>query len=314
MPPSCSRRAFLAGSLGFAALLVTGCGPRDQPLTGVPSTAEYPATGLLVDPAWVAEHLNDPFLRLIDCSPIRVYRRGHLPGARHVWWQDTIEVNNPVYGMLTGHEGRRRLMQEAGINPDSSVVCYDDRGGQYAARIVWMLHAMNFDRVRLLDGGVHAWSTSGRELSRGTPAINDGSLVGTPNEEVLAHGHDIAAGLGRPGVVVLDTRTRDERAETWYGRLRRGAIPGSRWLPRDQFLSAPGSPFLAAPDELTLRLADAGVSLDTPEIIVYGLHSERDTYGSMTAPGRNGELATTGRSSPWVLNQAHRGSETPGSR
>lgn len=272
--PRLSRRTLLkTAGVAAVALALPACG-NDRPpkLSASPATSAYPDTGLLADAAWLAARIDDPTLRLIDCSSIDDYRSGHIPGARHIWWQDTIEINNPVYGMLAGGEPRERIIREAGVRDDSSVVCYDASGGVYAARIIWMLHGMGFVRARLLDGGAAAWVAAGHTLTRRTTDIPPGELKPIPNEEVLSHAHDLSAWLTRPDVTVVDTRTGSERRETWYGRLRRGTIPGSRWLPRDQFLTPGSAPLLQPPGELRRRLLDSGIDLSTPEIIVFGLH------------------------------------------
>jgi len=238
----------------------------------LPTTDNWPLNDLLVSASWLRERIDDPDLRVIDCTNIDRFRDGHLPRARHVWWQDTIEINNGVYGMMTGMPGREEIVRDTGITSDSTVVCYDDTGGVYAARIIWMLHGMGFRGARLLDGGAGAWVRAGGSLTRDVTTVTSGGFVAQPTEEMLAHGHDILAGLDRPDVILLDTRTEDEREETWYDRLRRGTIPGSRWLPSNEWLTNDDAPALLPPGELRTRLVAAGVPLDTPEIVVYGLH------------------------------------------
>ena len=238
-------------------------------------TPAYPNGDLLVGPDWLRERLDDSNLRLLDLSELPDYRDGRIPGAQHIWWQDLIEIYNPVYGMLVGPEGRQKVIREAGITPDSMVVCYDRSGGVYAGRLIWLLRYMGFTNARLLVGGLQSWRESGGELSTGavdtppSPGIDD---IG--NEFLNAHAADIMARADEPGLVLLDTRTEDELDETWRGQLRTGRIPGSRWLPRDHFLASGPVPALVAPESLTERLSEAGVDLPaTAEIIVYGLHA-----------------------------------------
>ena len=272
-----TRRSLLrsvAGLAGFGLLAATGCSSSaDIPTPrATPATDSWPANDQFVSASWLREHINDPRLRLIDCSDIDRYKSGHLPGARHVWWEDTIEINNPVYGMLTGAPGREQIVRDAGITDDSLVVCYDTSGGVYAARIIWMLHGMGFTGCRLLDGGTGAWKAAGGAITDDTFDTPPGGITSAPTEEVNAHAHDIASWIGRPDLVILDTRTASERDETWFDRLRAGIIPTSRWLPRDQWLTEGAAPALLPPDELRARLTTAGAPPDTPEIIVYGLH------------------------------------------
>lgn len=260
-------------------LLAAGCGiDAGGVATPAPAatsaTNAYPVPDLLVDASWLRARLDDPSLRLVDCASLSDYRRGHIPGARHIWWQDTIEVNNPVYGMLVGRAGRDPLLRAAGVAPETTVVVYDRSGGTYAARLLWMLQVDGFRGARLLDGGLHAWRAAGGATTREEPAPGAGGLPATPNEEILAHAHDIVARLGTPGLCILDTRTTDERKETWNGKLRHGSLPGSVWLPRDRFLATGPVPYLLAPNLLRARLRQAGAPADIggSEFIVYGLH------------------------------------------
>ena len=266
-----SRRALLAAGAG---LVVSACLPWGNDTNAPPdlSTAAYPDDAMLASVDWVAARLGEPALRLIDCSSARSWRRSHLPGAVHVWWQDTIEINNPTYGMLAGADHRLRIVRDAGIAPDSSAVCYDRSGGVWASRVVWMLHASGFADARVLDGGEQAWATAGQPEDDDRPSHPPGAIEIRQDESVVAHSHDVASWLERDDIAILDTRTATERQETWFDRLRRGTVPNSRWLPRDAFLTSGDSPALVAPDALRERLAAAGVPPDIPEAVVFGLH------------------------------------------
>ena len=237
-------------------------------------TPDYPGDSL-VGPDWLADRMDDPGLRLFDLSDLPGYRDGHIPGARHFWWQDLIEIHNPVYGMLLGPDDRAELMREAGVAPDSTVVCYDRSGGVYASRLIWVLRYMGHTSAHLLVGGLQGWRENGGDLSNESPADYPAAGIGDIRDETInTNSGDIRNRLGEPGFVVLDTRTADELDETWRGKLRKGRIPGSHWLPRDQFLASGPVPSVISPTELTDRLADAGVDLDTTnELVVYGLHA-----------------------------------------
>lgn len=274
-PRRFSRRAFLIALSGIA--LTAGCGrsSRSEGMTDPASLVPaYPAPDYFATPDWLAGRIDEPGLRVLDASSLPAYREGHIPNAQHVWWQDTIEIHNPAYGMLVNQEGRQKLVREAGITEDSTVVCYDGSGGIYAARLVWMLQYMGFHGARLLNGGKLGWLADGYELTRDTPDPPAGGIDAIEDEFINAHAQDILARLDEPGLVLLDTRTESEREETWEGRLRKGMIPGSYWLPRDQFLNPGAVPSLVSADRLRQSLVQAGVQIEqTAEVIVYGLHA-----------------------------------------
>jgi thiosulfate/3-mercaptopyruvate sulfurtransferase len=259
----------MASAAGLT-LAVTGCRREEQAADIVINDPAYPDASVFVTPDQLAGTIDDPNLIVLDCSKLSTYRRGHVPGARHVWWQDTIEVHNPVYGMLVNAEGRAALVRSTGIHPESRVVCYDADGGVYAARIAWTLRYMGFRNTSILLGGTEGWRAAGYDLTRQQPNGTSGSIPDIFDESIIAHPQDVVARLDEPGLVFLDTRTTPERGETWNNRLREGQIPGSAWLPRNEWLDEHSVPLDAA--ELETLLETVLEPETTAEIIVYGLH------------------------------------------
>lgn len=272
-PVRISRRTLLGG---LAGLGLAACGYRAaEPTSPPPDLAlAYPAGGHFVDSVWLRERLEDPRLRLLDLSPLPVYRSGHIPGAQHIWWQDTIDRNKHAYGMLGDNTVRGDLARAAGITTETTVVCYDDAGGVYATRLIWMLRYMGFQNARLLVEGRQGWLERGWELTLEQPDVPSGGIGDIFDESINAFGPELLERLDEPGLVVLDTRTAAERRETWNDHLRHGLIPGAGWLPRDQFLQPGGVPALIPAALLRERLEAAGVAVEqTAEVVVYGLHS-----------------------------------------
>jgi thiosulfate/3-mercaptopyruvate sulfurtransferase len=263
-----SRRTLILGSAAGLALSVSGCGS-DEPEEPV-SHPDYPNDTIFASPAWVAGRLQSGNLRILDCSDLSTYRRGHLPAARHVWWQDTIEIHNPVYGMLVNAGNRSAFARNACISPASEVVCYDDAGGTYAARVAWTLRYMGFRNTRIMPGGTRAWRAGGHDLTLQEPNCSGEGVADIFDESIVAHPQDILARMDESHLVLLDTRTVSERQETWHGRLRHGSIPGSHWLSRDEFLDDRSIPLDA--NRLVDRLGGLVDLAGTAEVIVYGLH------------------------------------------
>ncbi|MBM6596633.1 sulfurtransferase [Microvirga pudoricolor] len=188
------------------------------------------------------------------------YLAGHIPGAVYV------DLPTELAGASRGLSGRRPLpdisdlqrdARQWGVNPDSTVVVYDDNRGLQAARAWWVLRWAGLTDVRLLDGGLAAWKEAGGIVTRDVPQP-------TPGDVVLAGGHlpvldaDAAASLARSSIL-LDARG----AEAYLGRPREagkepeGHIPGAISAPTTENLDAAG--LLTDPSLLRKRFAALGI-------------------------------------------------------
>ena len=268
--PLCRRHHYAALAL-LLTLLVTGCtGARSFAPTTLYPPESYPGGELLVTSDWLRAHLDDPDLRVVDLSPMRDYDSGHVPGAFHLWWQDTIEVHNDVYGMMVGKDGLRALVRQAGVTPGATVVLYDNAGDRYAARFFWVLRANGFSNVKLLDGGRQAWQAAGFALSRAGASPPAADLPLSLDYSGLIDARDILAHLHDGSLAIVDNRSADELQQTWYGRLRLGRIPGAALIPWTALTQDGRVPYYASADALRARFLAAGITPDKT-VVVYGL-------------------------------------------
>lgn len=226
------------------------------------------AFGPLVTARWLAGHLSDPDVRVVDCrwfydhdsgtavSGRAAYGAGHVPGAAF------LDVDEDATGDRTG-AGRRpppapaafeRAMRRAGVGRRSRVVLYDDRAGFSAGWLWWLLRYHGHDAAALLDGGLPAWPGP---LERGAVAPAGGDFVAAGPRADLRADHEQARALP-PGAVLLDAR----RPSLYRGEFepkypRAGHIPGARsaWW-RDNL--RPDGTF-ASPAELRRRYRELGV-------------------------------------------------------
>lgn len=130
------------------------------------STYAHPE--ILVETAWLAEHLNDPNIRIVESDEdILLYDTGHIPGAVKIDW--VSELNDPVTRDYLDSERFAKLLASKGISNDTTVVFYGDKHNWWAAYALWVFQLFGHSNVRLLNGGRNKWIAEGRELTREVP-------------------------------------------------------------------------------------------------------------------------------------------------
>src|SRR5687767_14996265 len=119
-------------------------------------SAGYARPQMLVDTAWLAEHLHDPGVRVVDMRP-NGYAAGHIPGAVPLANAAIRDPNNPPT-FVPAAADFEALMGRLGISNTTRVIVYDERGGIYAARLWWILEYYGHSNTALLDGGWPKWT------------------------------------------------------------------------------------------------------------------------------------------------------------
>jgi thiosulfate/3-mercaptopyruvate sulfurtransferase len=229
--------------------------------------AGYPRSEIVATTDWLSDQLGQPDLRVIDVrwrpdgSGRAVYAAGHIPGAVYLDWLVELVDRDDETGVLRLAEADRvgAALSRAGVRADSTVVVYDDVAALYAARSWWSLRVFGLESVRILDGGLPAWTKSGGEISSATlpppPSRYNPSLQ--PRLRVTTA--DVRSLLGSPGVLLIDARATAEY-HGFEGNTRRlGHIPGAVNVPVAG-LTEPGTGhFLDAP-KLREQLLKANVT------------------------------------------------------
>lgn len=204
----------------------------------------------LVGTAWLAEHLDDPGLRVVDVrwrsriengrgvgyDDEEGYLAGHIPGAVFVPMAGEIaDPEHPVPDMLVPPDRFAAVMGRLGVGNDSLVVAYDDMGQpQGAARLWWALSYYGHDRVRVLDGGLRQWRREGRPLSTEVPKVAPTRFVARPRPDLIAGKADVVAALGDPDSLIIDCLSPEQFRGDTGGNLwgaRPGHIPGAVNVP-----------------------------------------------------------------------------------
>jgi thiosulfate/3-mercaptopyruvate sulfurtransferase len=207
-----------------------------------PARAQTEPFPLIVDLDWLATHAAGPDLRVFDVSPLHVWRGGHIDSAEHAWWRDSVDPNYPVYGaVLTQGDDeshRQQVLDSLGLSTGDNVVVYDNERGYRAARLVWFLRFLGFERAALLTGGYGDWQANPFPIS---PASSTSpSPVVEPQQGFYLVTEQMLTWLDNDDVQIVDIRTDDERADDLGGNMPTGQIPGSIRFPWPELLDDSG--------------------------------------------------------------------------
>jgi thiosulfate/3-mercaptopyruvate sulfurtransferase len=249
-----------------------------------PSTdfADYAHPERLVSTGWLAEHLGEPGLVVVESDEdVLLYETGHIPGAVKIDWH--TDLNDPVVRDYVSGERFAELLGSKGIARDTTVVIYGDKNNWWAAYALWVFTLFGHEDVRLLDGGRDKWIAEGRELTREvpTPTPVEYPIVERDDSRVRAFKDDVLAHFGQP---LIDVRSPEEysgeRTEIpgypTEGALRSGHIPSAASVPWAR-AAAPDATFKRRADLESIYLGDAGLKAGD-DVIAYCRIGERSSH------------------------------------
>ncbi len=244
--------------------------------------ADYAHPEKMVTTAWLAEHLGDPGLVVVESDEdILLYETGHIPSAVKVDWH--TELNDPVTRDYVDPAGFAALMRRKGIARDSTVVFYGDKSNWWAAYALWVFSLFGHPDVRLLDGGRAKWEAEGRPMTtdKPNPRASDYPEVPRDDAPIRAFRDEVLAHLGRP---LIDVRSPDEytgrllhmASYPQEGALRGGHIPGSRNVPWARAANEDGT-FKSRAELEALYGGEVGLAPDD-DVVVYCRIGERSSH------------------------------------
>jgi thiosulfate/3-mercaptopyruvate sulfurtransferase len=235
----------------------------------------------LVDTDWLAAHLADPHVRVVDASfklpgitptARQDYDEGHIPSAVFFNIDDICEPGTSLPHMIPSPDLFARKLGALGIGNGDRVVVYDSAGLSSAGRAWWMLRLFGHQDVAVLDGGLPRWRAEGRPLDRAVPSPPQRRFTARFDPSLVRDKRALIENLATRREQVVDARAAgrfDGTTPEVRPGLRSGHIPGSRNVPYE-FVTDPQTRQLKSADELTHLFHDAGVTLDRPLITSCG--------------------------------------------
>jgi thiosulfate/3-mercaptopyruvate sulfurtransferase len=256
-------------------------------LAAVPSieTRGYARPEVLVSTEWVADHLEDAAVRLVESDEdLLLYETGHIPGAVKIDW--VTDLNDPVERDYLQREKFQQLLRSRGINQDTTIVFYGDKNNWWATYAFWVFRLFGLERLKLLDGGRARWVDEGRGLTTQVPRYPAGNIVvGERNDGAIrAFRDEVLAHVRRRGQLV-DVRSPEEfSGEKLHmpeypneGALRGGHIPGARSVPWARAVNPETHTFRPASELRRLYLEEQGLKPED-DTIAYCRIGERSSH------------------------------------
>ena len=246
----------------------------------------YARPEVLVTTDWLAAHLTDPALRVLESDEdVLLYHTGHSPGAQKLDWH--ADLNDPVVRDYVAPRQFEELLRARGIDEDKTVVLYGDKNNWWATYAFWVFRLFGFpeSKLRILDGGRAKWEAEGRPMETDTPSHprttyrapeRDDSRIRAFKDEVLQH-----LRAGRP---LVDVRSPDEYTGRkthmpdypQEGVLRGGHIPGAVNVPWARAANADGT-FKSADELRAIYEGEKGLKKGD-DVVAYCRIGERSSH------------------------------------
>ncbi len=243
--------------------------------------SDYANPDALVSTDWLAQHLDDAAVRIIEVDEDTTsYEKDHVPGA--LAWNWATDLHHPVRRDYVDQDGFSRLLSQAGVDDDTTVVLYGGNNNWFAAYAYWLLKYRGFDNVSLLNGGRQKWELEGRELVGEVPAIDksDFHITGASRPELRALRDEVLSEAGN--ATFVDVRSPEEfsgeklapdhlpQEQPYVG----GHVPGAKNIPWSKAANDDGT--FKAEEELRALYEGEGVLED--DVIAYCRIGERSSH------------------------------------
>jgi thiosulfate/3-mercaptopyruvate sulfurtransferase len=244
----------------------------------------YARPEVLVDTNWVAAHLHDPTVRLVESNEdLLLYDTGHIPGAVKIDWVQ--DLNDPVVRDYLDAARFAELLASKGISNDTTVVFYGDKNNWWATYALWVFKLFGHQDARILNGGRAKWIAEGRELTKEVPSYPRTSYSARERDDATfrAFRDQVAQHIAQSGTALVDVRSPQEfTGEKAHlpeypqeGTLRTGHIPTAVNIPWAKAVGEDST--FKAPEELQALYASQSVTPDK-DVIAYCRIGERSSH------------------------------------
>ena len=248
------------------------------------ATRGYAHPEVLVSTDWLAEHLDDPSIRIVESDEdVLLYEMGHIPGAQKVDWHQ--DLNDALVRDYVSREQFQELLRTRGIDESHIVVFYGDKNNWWATYAFWVFELFRFPNLRILDGGRSKWEAEGRPMTTEVPRLARTAYVAPErdDERIRAFMDDVRRHVARGGKLV-DVRSPDEYTGKKLhmadypqeGALRGGHIPGARNVPWARAANTDGT-FRSADELRAIYEREQGLAA-RDDVIAYCRIGERSSH------------------------------------
>jgi thiosulfate/3-mercaptopyruvate sulfurtransferase len=245
----------------------------------------YVRPEVLVSTDWVAEHRNDPNVRIVESNedPL-LYPSGHIPGAVQIDW--ALDLNDQTVRDYLQKDGFEALMSRAGISRDTTVVFYGDKNNWWACYAFWIFQLFGHTNAKVMDGGRLKWEKEGRETTREVPKYSATKYVAPERDDTkLRAFRNQVLEHQKAGLPLVDVRSPAEYSgEKTHmpeypqeGVLRGGHIPGAKSVPWARAANPDDGTFKSAADLKAIYEAEQGLKA-TDNIVAYCRIGERSSH------------------------------------
>ena len=246
--------------------------------------AEYAHPEVLVETGWVAEHLNDPKVRIVESDEdILLYDQGHIPNAVKIDW--VADLNDPVVRDYLDRPRFEKLLAAKGIGNDTTVIFYGDKHNWWATYAFWVFKLFGHKDARIMNGGRAKWIAEGREQSKDVPNYPPATYKAPERDDqaIRAFRDQVREHIKKSGVALVDVRSPQEYSgERTHmpeypqeGTLRGGHIPTAASIPWAQAVKEDST--FKSPEELQALYGGKGVTPDK-DVIAYCRIGERSSH------------------------------------